>query len=328
MPLMSSEWFQELTPEMHHVIEAILTSGNPPIDTLSAVQARETYEIGSQELELPKPKIECVVEKSLFARDGAKLPARLYVNDSQADALKPVVLYLHGGGFTFGSINSHDIVCRVIAELTGVAVVSLEYRLAPEHHFPIAYNDAEDALLWLSENAAQWGLDASRLAVAGDSAGGGLAAALAVFANKEGIELKAQALIYPCISAFAQTASRQKYAQVPVLTQSMLDWFIDNFIGNTDDLDWRLSLLSDELTQADLKGLAPAIFLQAQCDVLVDEGLAYAERLRKAGVPVGVELYRGVTHEFIKMGKVLPQALQALTAASVFLKNALQAPSR
>ena len=321
--LLPFEWANELTDAMRQVLEGMLQAGDPPINTLSAVQVRAFYEQSSQALELAPPDILRVEEKTFVARDGAVLPARLYANSPETASLQPAILYWHGGGFVFGSIDTHDTVCRVLAERTGVCVVSFGYRMGPEHRFPTAFNDAEDAMLWLAQNGAQWGIDADRLAVAGDSAGGGLAAASAVLAAQHGIALKAQALVYPSISAFNETASRQKYGQVPVLTQAMLEWFTQNFIDPAQSSDWRADLLSVDLPQDARKVFAPAIFIQAQCDALVDEGLAYADKLRTEGGSVEVVVYQGVTHAFIQLGKVLPEALQALTAMSAFLKNKL-----
>lgn len=306
-----------LTPAMQAVLSGMERVGNPPMHTTTVAQARAFYAAGAQALELPKPALARVDNLHVMACDGAQLPVRLY-SDAPLDsaALQPAVLYLHGGGFTIGSIETHDVLCRRMAKLSGAAVVSLDYRLAPEHRFPTAFNDVQDTLQWLAQHGDQWQIDASRLAVAGDSAGGTLAAAAAIAARESGLALKAQVLIYPGTTAHQDTASHHRFAAGPVLTEPLISWFFAHYIDRAQRTDWRFApLLAD-----DLEGLAPALFILAECDALVDEGLAYADSLRLAGVPVDLELFKGVTHEFIKMGRAIPEALAAHEAIAAFLK--------
>lgn len=315
-------WLPLLTPAMRNVVERIERVKNPPMQTLSAAQARKQYAAGAQVLELPKPDLLRVENKKIGARDGAPLNVRLYSDHAwqKGAALQPAVLYLHGGGFTVGSIDTHDVLCRRMAKLSGAIVVSLDYRLAPEHRFPTALNDAEDALLWLAESGSSpWGIDAARLAVAGDSAGGTLAAALAIFARQKRINLKAQVLIYPGTTAFQDTVSHRTFAQGPILTKPLVSWFFNQYIDWDDRTDWRFSPLSCD----DLEALAPALFILAECDPLVDEGILYADKLRFSAVPVQLELYKGVAHEFIKMGRAIKEALDAHEAIANFLKSSL-----
>ena len=233
-----------------------------------------------------------------------------------------MLLYLHGGGFTIGSVESHDTVCRVLARQSGAAVLSLDYRLAPEHRFPTAVHDAWDALHWLAgEGAAALGLDGTRLAVGGDSAGGTLAAVSAVHARDTGVKLALQLLIYPGTTDHQDTESHALYAQGPVLDKALIDWFFHHYIDSVDRSDWRFA----PLKSAEVEGVAPAWVGLAECDPLVDEGVMYADRLRMAGVAVDLEIYRGVVHEFIKMGRAIPEALQAHADAARVLKQAFGA---
>jgi acetyl esterase len=260
-----------------------------------------------------------VQDLHLPAADGTPLRARLYAAAGYpgAEAL-PVLLYLHGGGFVIGSLETHDSLCRQLALRTGAAVLALDYRLAPEHPFPTAVDDTWAALQWLAGHAATLGLDATRLAVGGDSAGGTLAAVAALLARDAGLPLAMQLLITPGTTAHADTASHHLFANGFLLDSANIAWFFDQYIPRGHREDWRFApLLAD-----DLDGVAPAHVLLAECDPLVDEGLAYADRLRMAGVAVDLNLVRGVTHDFIKMGRALPQAGQAQQAAADALKTA------
>jgi len=230
----------------------------------------------------------------------------------------PVLLYLHGGGFVIGSLDTHDSLCRQLALRSGAAVVALDYRLAPEHRFPTAVDDAWAALQWLHAHAATLGLDGSRLAVGGDSAGGTLAAVCALRARDQGLPLALQLLITPGTSAQGDTASRRLFANGFLLDAATIDWFFDQYIDRHHRADWRFAPLNHE----SLEGVAPACVILAECDPLVDEGIAYADRLRAAGVPVALELVRGLTHDFIKMGRVLKEAGEAQQAAAEAMKGA------
>ena len=229
------------------------------------------------------------------------------------------MLYFHGGGFTIGSVTTHDILCRRLAQLADCAVVSLDYRLAPEHKFPVASNDAWDAQVWLAANAGTLGLDASRLAVGGDSAGGTLAAVCAVLARDAGLALALQLLVYPGCAAHQDTDSHDRFGQGFVLERQQIDWMFDHYLSTPADRDdWRFA----PLNAPDVDGVAAAWMGLAEFDPLFDEGLMYADKLRAAGVPLDLEIYRGVAHEFIKMGRVIPEARQAHADAAAALRKA------
>ena len=306
-----------LTPAMRLLVERMAQAPYPPMHTLTAAEAKAAYAASIGVLDVPRPELPRVQDLRIPARDGAQLPARL-VAPSHAAGL-PVLLYLHGGGFTIGSVESHDTVCRVLARQSGAAVLSLDYRLAPEHRFPTAVHDAWDALHWLAgEGAAALGLDGTRLAVGGDSAGGTLAAVSAVHARDTGVKLALQLLIYPGTTDHQDTESHALYAQGPVLDKALIDWFFHHYIDSVDRSDWRFA----PLKSAEVEGVAPAWVGLAECDPLVDEGLAYGDRLRLAGVPVELELYRGLTHDFIKMGRALKEAAAAQAVAGAALQHA------
>jgi len=305
-----------LTPQTSLVVEMMARASFPPLHTLTAAQARAVYEKSAGVLDVPKPGIARVQDLLVPARDGARLPARLYA-DSAASGL-PALLYLHGGGFTIGSVESYDTVCRVLARQSGAAVVSLDYRLAPEHRFPTAVHDSFDALHWLASQGAALGLDTARLAVGGDSAGGTLAAVSAIHARDEGIALALQLLIYPGVTDHQDTASHARFAHAPILDKPLIDWFFNHYIARADRGDWRFA----PLKSACVDGVAPAWLGLAECDPLVDEGVLYADKLRAAGVPVELEIYRGVPHNFLMMGRAIPEALQLHADAAHALRKA------
>ena len=306
---------------MRGLLDRMARAPYPPLHTLSAQAAKLAYEKSAGVLEVPKPELARVQELNIPARDGTLLRARLLA-PSTAPGL-PVLLYLHGGGFTIGSIDTHDILCRVLAHQSGAAVLSLDYRLGPEHRFPTAVHDAWDALTWLAgQGAAALGLDATRIAVGGDSAGGTLAAVSSVQARDAGLPLALQLLIYPGTTAHQDTPSHAAYADGPMLDKAQIDWFFAQYIDEAERDDWRFApLLAD-----DVEGVAPAWVALAECDPLVDEGVLYADKLRAAGVPVGLEIYRGVVHGFVQMGRALPEARRFHHDAAQALRQALGLP--
>jgi acetyl esterase len=306
-----------LSPSMQGVLERMGRARRPPLYRMTPQDARAAYAAGAGVLELPPAALDRVENLQLRARDGCPLPLRLY---APTGLRLPVLLYFHGGGFTVGSIDTHDVVCRALARLSGCAVASLGYRLAPEHRFPVAAHDAWDALAWLAGQGDALGLDTRRLAVGGDSAGGTLAAVCAIQARDAGIPIQLQLLFYPGCAARQDSASHARYGQGLLLERELTDFFFSQYLReDTDRDDWRFA----PLNAPDVAGVAPAWFGLAECDPLIDEGLQYADKLRSAGVRVDLEIYRGVTHEFIKMGRALPEARQAHADAARALKAAL-----
>jgi acetyl esterase len=300
---------------MAGLLDRIGRAQRTPFHAMTPAQARAVYDKAAEVLEPPRAPLPRVQDLQLPARDGTPLRARLYAPSA---ARLPVLLYLHGGGFCIGGLETHDSLCRQLALRSGGAVLALDYRLAPEHPFPTAVNDAWDALQWLAGPGAQAvNLDGQKLAVGGDSAGGTLAAVCAILARDASLPLALQLLITPGTTAHADTPSHRLFANGFLLDAANIAWFFDHYIPHDQRSDWRFAPLNAD----DLDGVAPAAVLLAECDPLVDEGLAYADRLRLAGVPVALELVRGMTHDFIKMGRVLKEAgaAQAFCAAELAL---------
>ncbi|MFN5255878.1 MAG: alpha/beta hydrolase [Limnohabitans sp.] len=301
------------------LIDRVERAGRPPMAAMTPAQAREFYDIGGPMLDLqPAPHVDRVHDFTIPARDGHAMPARLYAPHS--DQPLPVLLYIHGGGFTVGSLTTHDVLCRQLSRQGRCAVVSLDYRLAPEHRFPTAVHDSWDALNWLHQNGQTLGLDSRRLAVGGDSAGGTLSAVCALMARDAGLTLALQLLFYPGCGGRQDTASHHTFGQGFMLDKATIDWFFDGYIAAHDRDDWRFA----PGNAPDHSGLAPAWIGLAECDPLVDEGVRYADTLRMAGVQVELEIYRGVIHGFITMGRAIPDALQAHADAGKALQHAFE----
>jgi len=312
-----------LTPAMAGLLERIRRANRTPYHALTVAQAREAYLAAAEVLDLPRAPLARVENIELPGGDGRPRPARLYVDRAQPAGL---LLYLHGGGFVIGGLETHDSLCRQLARRSGGAVVALDYRLAPEHRFPAAVEDTWAALAAIAAPHADAAPLGPRvgwpaglpIAVGGDSAGGTLAAVAALHARDRGWPLALQLLITPGTTAFADTASHRLFANGFLLDAVTIDWFFDHALERGRRSDWRFApLLAD-----DVEGVAPTCIILAECDPLVDEGLAYGDRLRAAGVPVELELVRGVTHDFIKMGRALKEASHALDAAAAALKQA------
>lgn len=294
---------------MAGVLERIARAARPPFHSMTPVQARKFYQLGAEILDLPRAPLAHVEDLEL-----ARRPARRYA--SSADADQPTLLYFHGGGFTIGSLETHDSLCRQLALRGRCTVIALDYRLAPEHPFPAAVDDCWAALQALKAQGVK------RLAVGGDSAGGTLAAVCALQARDADLDLDLalQLLITPGTIAHADSESHRRFANGYLLDAESIRWFFNHYIPEGQREDWRFApLLAD-----DHAGLAPALVLLAEADPLVDEGIDYADRLRAAGTAVDLELFRGVTHDFIKMGRVIPEAQQALDVCGVALQKAFE----
>ena len=310
--------FHRLTPAMRDLLQRIRRANRTPMHLMDAADARRHYDASAEILDLPRAPLARVEDLHIPVAPGVARAARLYAASNGTGL--PVLLYLHGGGFTVGSLETHDSLCRQIALHSGAAVVALDYRLAPEHRFPTAVEDAWAGLQWLAgPGAAALGLDGARMAIAGDSAGGTLAAVVAILARDAGLKLALQALITPGTTAHADTASHAVYAEGFLLEKAGIDWFFDQYIDRAQRSDWRFAPLEAE----DLEGVAPAWIGLAECDPLVDEGVAYGDRLRLAGVAVDLEIWRGVTHDFIKMGRAIPEARRAQQALGEAVRAAL-----
>ena len=316
-----------LTPAMRSVLDRMARVGHPPLHALTPDQARAAYIAGAGVLELPTKALDRVENLTVPTRDGFAMPVRLYAPQARdTGAALPTLVYFHGGGFTIGNIETHDGLCRQLSHLAHCAVVSVDYRLAPQHRFPTAVNDAWDAVQWLVDQGAALGLDPARIAVGGDRAGGTLAGVCAILARDAGVPMALQLLFYPGTAAHADTDSHRHFAKGFVLEDTHITYFFNQYLPTAADYeDWRFAPLDGKTSNGelvDLTGVAPAWFGLAEVDPLVDEGVAYADRLRLAGVAVDLEIYRGVVHEFIKMGHAIPEARVAHADAARALKNA------
>ena len=307
----------QLDPQARSLLERAARANAPKMHTLSAAEARRAYRDMRIPLQPAPPEVEAVAELSLPGPAGP-LAARLY-RGVGAQRPAPVVVYFHGGGWTFGDLDTHDVPCRALANFARCAVLSVDYRMGPEHKFPAAFEDCLAAARWVAAGGAGADVDASRLALAGDSAGGNLVAAGAIAARNEGLRLAMQVLIYPALDMRAQSASQFEFARGYLLEREDILWCRANYLrGEADALDWRAS----PLLAADLAGVAPACIVTAGYDPLRDEGAAYAERLAAAGVPLAYECFEGMVHGFITMGAVLAAANHALYRVSQALRPA------
>ncbi|POX38031.1 hypothetical protein C3486_25330 [Streptomyces sp. Ru73] len=263
-----------------------------------------------------------VEDRRLPGPAGApEVPVRLYWPRAAGDGALPVVVFCHGGGFVICDLDSHDTMCREMANATGALVVSVDYRRAPEHRFPAAAEDAYAVLCWAAAHAPEVGGDPARIAVAGDSAGGNLAAVLPLMARDRGGPMPVfQLLVYPMLDPARDTPSYRENARGYFVTADHLRWYWEQYLGTEADSGHPYA---SPLAAPDLSGLPPAHVLTAEYDPLRDEGETYARRLREAGVTVDVRRYAGVFHGFFGMPAQLPAAAEANDAAYSALRAAL-----
>jgi len=306
-----------LDPDAAAVLSAFRAAGRPPYETLTPPQAREMY-LAARVVSHPEPPAIASVDSLSVPGPGGAIPARIYkpLTLRQSDGLSPCLVFFHGGGWVIGNLDSHDVVCRTLAHEGQLIVISVDYRLAPEHRFPAAVDDAIAATEWISENAHVLGIDATRLLVGGDSAGGNLAAVVAIHARDAGPDLAGQVLIYPATDFAMTHPSHREPETDALLTHSVIHWFRDHYLGAADGEHWTAS----PARMDKLAGLPPAFVLTAGADPLRDEGDEYAARLGAAGVAVAHRSYPGQFHGFITMGKLLPKAGDAMREIGDWLK--------
>ncbi len=313
-----------LNPKIEQMLDMIARAKRPKLHELTAQDARVSYEKSAPILEIASAPMFALDDLQIPTRDGATIRARLYqpVEPSWAEPA-PALVYYHGGGFTVGSIDTHDALCRMFARDGQCMVLSVDYRLAPEHKFPTAVEDSFDALSWLHAHAAEYGVDATRLAVGGDSAGGTLATVCAVLARDAGVALALQLLIYPGTTGYQQTDSHARLADGFLLSGDTIQWFFEHYVRDTSDRDdWRFAPLDGPRGAPDFRGVAPAWIATAEYDPLSDEGEAYAEKLRALGNRVTLRHYPGMIHEFFKLGGFVPDVAQAHADAAAALRAA------
>lgn len=308
-----------LDPDAATVYKIFQESGRPPYETVTPQQARELYLKGCVAASPEAPELRRIVPLSIPAPHGA-IPARLYIPKTlrKSEGLAPALVFFHGGGWVIGDLDTHDVACRKLAHEGELILIAVDYRLAPEHKFPAAVEDAIAATRWIAANTGELGIDTSRLSVGGDSAGGNLAAVVALSAREDnGPALAGQVLIYPATDFAMNHPSHREPETSVLLTHSVIQWFRDHYLGGAaDGEDWRAS----PARAATLSALPPAYVLTAGADPLRDEGEAYARRLEAAGVPVTYRHFPGQFHGFFTMGKFLQQANIATSEIGTWLK--------
>jgi acetyl esterase len=304
-----------IDPQAREVMDYLSRLGLPPIHQVPPAEARRQYRDVRAALRPPAPDLN---EVRGFAAEGptGAIPLRLY---RPAEGALPVLVYFHGGGWVVGDLDTHDVVCRQIAKEAHAVVIAIDYRLAPEHPFPAAVEDAWNATTWIAAHAADIGIDPKRIAVGGDSAGGGLAAVVALMArDSQKLRLTLQVLVYPVTDLRADSASYSDYAEGYVLTRAAMQWYIAQYAPKPQNIeDWRASPLRAPWVH----GVAPALVIAAELDPLCDEGEAYARRLRGARVPVEYHRLDGMIHGFLTMGGKIDAANRAVSIVANALRR-------
>ena len=308
-----------LDPEVKAVLDMLAAAGGPPLEEMEVSAARQMY------LDMRPPTagaaMERVEDRRIPSGDGTEIGVRVYTPKG-GDGPFPGVVYFHGGGWVIGDLETHDHFCRLLASGSGAVVAAVDYRMAPEARFPAAADDSFAAARWVAANAGELGIDPARLAVAGDSAGGNLAAVVAQMArDRGGPRLAFQLLLCPATDYGFDTASYRDNAEGYLLTKNGMVWFWHNYLADpaAHGRDPRASPMRAKT----LEGLPPAHIVTAEYDVLRDEGEAYAARLRDAGVPVTVERYGGQIHNFYTMSHVLSRGAAACDELCAVLRRAL-----
>lgn len=311
---------QQPDADTQAVLDRMASSELPKINELPPEGAREMFAQSVAALDMEPVEVGRIEDRTIPNADGGPMRVRLY-HPQGAQGKPPILVYFHGGGFVIGSIETHDRVCRYLCRAAGILVMSVDYRLAPEHKFPAAVEDSYAAVKWAAAHADEIGADASRLAVGGDSAGGNISAVVCQFAKlRGGPKIAFQMLWYPVTGPRAESGSMKDFASGYFLEAEMMQWFIGHYLpaGAKQD-DHRLSPNWFD----DLSNLPPALVVTAGFDPLRDEGKEYAERMRAAGVPVEYRCYESTIHGFFNMGGVIGVTRKALDGSAAALRQAL-----
>ena len=310
-----------LDPESQRLIDLMMAANRPAWNTLSPQAARELYMSMRPGAQGPRPSDVKVVDRTIPGPSD-DLPVRIYrPAAAPGDTMLPGLVYAHGGGWVFGNLDSHDVLCAQLAIEAGIVVLAVDYRLAPEARFPGAFDDVAAALKWVAANGASVGIDATRLAIGGDSAGGNLAAAVSIWARDNGgPRLRLQLLAYPVTDAVARTDSYTKFYDGYGLNGPTMEWFFDHYTPDKSTRgDWRVS----PLRAKSLAGLAPALVITAGYDPLRDEGHAYALRLHQEGTQADLMEFGGMLHGFLSSPMLLHGARRGTSLCAAALREAL-----
>lgn len=307
-----------LKPEVKLLLEQLEQSGTSPTHELSPEEARNGIAI--EELAGERVEVESVVNRALNTNVG-EVPVRIYTPIKSEEAL-PVFVYYHGGGWVIGNLDSVDIPCRQIASESQCIVVSVDYRLAPENKFPAAIDDSYAVIEWLIDHEKELNIDASRIAVGGDSAGGNIAAVVSLKARDLDVNnIIQQVLVYPVTDYNLNTSSYLDYADGYFLTKDTMQWFWNHYLNSDSDGE---SPYVSPLKATNLKDLPPALVITAEYDPLRDEGEAYAKKLQEANIPVQLKRYDGVIHGFFWMAGLLEEGADAIKLVSSTLSKAFE----
>jgi len=312
----------DLHPQILRVLEVMVEANLRPIEAMSPAEAREQMEATAHARKAEPLPVDRVEER-LIPGPASDIRLRLYWPNGAAPL--PVIVYYHGGGHVIGSLDTHDLVARNLSAGVGALVASVDYRMGPEHRFPAAVDDSFTALNWVHANAKHLGADPDRVGVHGDSAGANLAAVVALMARDAGSpNLRLQSLVYPVADYRLVSDSYDKYAGgYGLLTKESMVWFRSHYLRSPHDAeDWRAS----PIKASSLAGVAPAIIITAECDVLHDDGESYTDALRRATVPVEYKEYSGMIHGFFGMMPVVDDAMNAQRAVWAAFKRAFARP--
>jgi acetyl esterase len=310
-----------LDPESQNLLDLMAAANRPAWTSLTPQAAREQYLTTRAGAQGPRPDAVLVTDRTIPGPAG-EIPVRLYRPKSMpADARLPALVFAHGGGWVFGNLDSHDVLAAQIAIEAGIAVLAVDYRLAPEARFPGAFDDVAAALKWTADNGASVGIDSSRLAIGGDSAGGNLAAAVSIWArDSNGPRLRLQVLAYPVTDCVGRTDSHKLFYDGYGLNTPTMEWFFDHYLPEKAGRgDWRAS----PLRAPSLANLAPALVITAGYDVLRDEGRAYAMRLQQEGTLTDFVEFGGMLHGFLSSPMLLHGAKRGTSLIAAALREAL-----